>query len=372
MGMDDLIKMLLAGSIPATLGNLSALRNLSVDHNSLGGALPQSLKSLSLNLFQFNYTNLCEPPDAAFQAWLASIPSLQRTNVKCADATATPTRTATRTPTTTSTPSRTPTRTPTRTATRTRTRTPTVTRTRTRTPTMSATATATFTKRPTHTPGPSPTWVPGTAKRLWLPILMTDYRPFGDDDFSAATLDARWWWVNPDPAKWSLTARPGFLRILTSSESVAGKNLALQNAPTGDYTVQTRLLFTPTTNYQKAGIVVYRDNANYLVLARQYCNEPAPTCVGNGIYFDRMEGGTGVGSNYALSTTKTGEAYLRIVKRGGTYTAYYSENGSTWTLVGAHTMGVALPYVGLTAVRDLLDAQIPADFDYFDIAPPSN
>jgi len=306
--------------------------------------------------------------------------------------TSTPTRTATytRTGTATAGPSPTPTRTPTVTRTRTRTatytrtgtatagpsptptRTPTVTRTRTRTPTITPTVTVTFTKRPTNTPGPSPTWGPGAIRRVSLPIVMQNHRPFGDDDFSATTLDARWSWVNPDPARWSLTARPGFLRILTTLGSVGTKNLALQNAPNGGYLVQTRLLFTPISNYQMAGIVLYRDNANYLMLGRAYCDTPAPACVGNGIYFDHVEGGTHVGSNYALSTTKTGEVYLRIVRDVNTYTAYYSENGTTWMVVGAHTAGVALPNVGLTAANDQFNAQVPADFDYFDIAPPIN
>jgi len=201
---------------------------------------------------------------------------------------------------------------------------------------------------------------------------MTDHRPFGDDNFSATTLDARWSWVNPDPAGWSLTTHPGFLRILTTPGSVGSKNLALQNAPNGGYLVETRLLFTPTGNYQMAGIVLYKDSANYLMLGRAYCDTPAPTCVGNGIYFDHLEGGTHVGSNYAMSTTNTGEAYLRVVRNGNTYMAYYSEDGTTWTLVGVHTVGVALPNVGLTAANDTFNAQVPADFDYFDIAPPSN
>jgi len=81
--------------------------------------------------------------------------------------TATPTRTLTRTPT--------PTRTATPTATpmRTLTRTPTPTRTATRT----ATPTHTYTPRPTNTPGPSPTWVPGTQRRFRLPVVYRQWYP---------------------------------------------------------------------------------------------------------------------------------------------------------------------------------------------------
>ena len=218
---------------------------------------------------------------------------------------------------------------------------------------------------------PTRTATRAASRRARLPIVMKNYRAFGDDSFSSTTLDARWSWINPDPAKWSLTASSGFLRILTTTGSIGSRNLAIQNAPNGDYTVQTRLLFTPTGNYQIAGIAVYKDSANYLMLGRGYCNLAPPLCRGNGIYFDHIEANTGVGSNFAMST-KTGEAYLRIVKRGNTYTAYYSENGSAWTLVGAHTVGVALPGVGLTAAQDVSNTQIPADFDYFDISPPTN
>jgi hypothetical protein len=54
--------------------------------------------------------------------------------------------------------------------------TPTATRTRTATctPTETLTPTATFTP-PTNTPGPSPTWVPGAAPRMFLPVLFREW-----------------------------------------------------------------------------------------------------------------------------------------------------------------------------------------------------
>jgi hypothetical protein len=106
----------LAGGVPDTLGSLSSLFLLYVNSNPLSGALPQSLKNLTLSVFHFDHTSLCEPPDAAFQDWLASIHSLQRTGILCAP---TPTPTSTRTPTTTATPTASRTLTPTRTPTRT-------------------------------------------------------------------------------------------------------------------------------------------------------------------------------------------------------------------------------------------------------------
>lgn len=73
----------LTGSIPFTLGNLTNLRVLDLGNTHLSGGLPQALTQLTLNSFNFEGTDLCEPTDAAFQAWLAGIPFLDRTGVLC-------------------------------------------------------------------------------------------------------------------------------------------------------------------------------------------------------------------------------------------------------------------------------------------------
>jgi hypothetical protein len=105
------------------------MEQLLLDTNPLSGPLPQSLTSLTLRSFYFNHTGLCEPPDTAFQAWLASIADLLRTGVRCPEMTATPTDTPTPTPT--------------------------ATRTVTPAPTATATASATPELTPTRTP-PAP------------------------------------------------------------------------------------------------------------------------------------------------------------------------------------------------------------------------
>ena len=73
----------LSGAIPPALGHLADLQQLALFSNQLSGALPHSLMNLQLNLFHFDDTDLCEPPDAAFQAWLASILDLRRTGAVC-------------------------------------------------------------------------------------------------------------------------------------------------------------------------------------------------------------------------------------------------------------------------------------------------
>lgn len=185
------------------------------------------------------------------------------------------------------------------------------------------------------------------------------------DDFDSSSLDPRWSWVNEDPTQWSLSAHPGFLRIMTHSGGVGDKNLLLQSAPTGEFEIQTRVIFTPANNFQIAGLVLYQDNDNYLMLGRAYCDAPPPACVGNGIYFDHVEGGSFIGSNFATSTTAQSEAYLRVVRQGTAYSGYYSEDGISWALIGTHTPNgaIVLSRLGLTAAQGA--PEIPADFDFF-------
>jgi basic membrane protein A len=193
-------------------------------------------------------------------------------------------------------------------------------------------------------------------------------------DLDWAEFDDRWTWINENPANWSLSDRPGFLRIMTDDEGVGQENVLVQDAPTGNFTVTTRVMFTPTNNYQIAGLALFQDSQNYLMLGRAHCAITQPACVGNGIYFDYVEAGTRVGGNYAMTTTLQGEAFLRVVQDGGTYTGYYSDNGSTWTLVGSHTPTdtVQLSQLGVTAAQDLASIGIPADFDLFQVQDSSD
>ena len=76
----------LSGGVPSELGSMASLQALYLYYNSiLSGPLPQSLTNLNLQFLGFDNTNLCEPGNAAFQAWLEAIPSSRRTAV-CADA----------------------------------------------------------------------------------------------------------------------------------------------------------------------------------------------------------------------------------------------------------------------------------------------
>ena len=65
----------LNGTIPTALGSLTRLQRLYLYNNAgLTGPLPASMTALSsLNRLDLSGTQLCAPPDAAFQAWLEGI-----------------------------------------------------------------------------------------------------------------------------------------------------------------------------------------------------------------------------------------------------------------------------------------------------------
>ncbi len=64
----------LTGPIPSEFGQLSHLRHLDVSNSPrMDGALPQELINVPLDLFYWNDTRLCSPPNQAFETWLRGI-----------------------------------------------------------------------------------------------------------------------------------------------------------------------------------------------------------------------------------------------------------------------------------------------------------
>ena len=187
------------------------------------------------------------------------------------------------------------------------------------------------------------------------------------DNFTNPAIDPRWSWVRQDATHWSLSTRPGFLRITLQRgviNSGTNKNMLVQPAPVGDFEIQTRVIFTPTENIQRAGLVIYQDNTNFLLLSRAFC----AWCVGNGIYFDQVVQNQYIGSNFGLTTAVPGEAYLRVQRLGTAYAAYASTNGVDWTFLGTHTVSSAFVPSKIGLMVDDADfgtGEIPADFDFF-------
>jgi len=148
----------------------------------------------------------------------------------------------------------------------------------------------------------------------------------------------------------------------------------VQPVPSGDFDIQTYVIFEPLQNFEIAGLLLYQEDGTHLLLGRAFCGGGYPDCVeGNGIYFDHMEEGSFVSDNFAMRTpTYEDHTYLRIIHEGENYTAYVSEDGADWWLVGRHVMGTEynLTSMGLaTGTGNQVVTEIPADFDFFQFGP---
>ncbi|GAB5536594.1 MAG: hypothetical protein Rubg2KO_28430 [Rubricoccaceae bacterium] len=79
----------LDGPLPSEIGQLDKLEWLIVHNTFLRGPVPTSYTALTaLTIFQFDKTQLCEPDDEGFRAWLSAVETVSRTNVVCEASTA--------------------------------------------------------------------------------------------------------------------------------------------------------------------------------------------------------------------------------------------------------------------------------------------
>ena len=251
------------------------------------------------------------------------------------------------------TPSPTPTSTPTAraTATPTHSLTPTPTSTPTNTPTPTSTLTAT----PTHslTPTPTATGTPASSECTWR------------DDFSTTTLDESWFWGNEDPTHWFLSARPGYLRIITQPGEIEGDigltaNLLLYLSSGNDFEISTRVEFAPAEAGQQAGLLILGDSENYVKVGRAFDDGG-----GNQVQMVAMVDGE---QAFFVSPTSLTSIYLKLRKTGTTFTGLFSPDGTNWLPLGQATnQNLVYSFGGLSAWNGAPGdaAEIPADFDWF-------
>lgn len=191
------------------------------------------------------------------------------------------------------------------------------------------------------------------------------------DEFDVP-LYSGWTWVNEDPARWSLTAEPGWLQI-TAQQSPPMRNVLLRDAAWAgdDYDVATVVRFTPTSNFQFAGLILTGPNpeGDWLQFGRSFCDDDG-VCVGDGLYFDRVKDGSLVGDNYATKLpADTGEIMLSLSVRPNEVSAWYSlDDGVNWTDLGAHPRDPGYTRVGVLAHQAA--TPVTASFREFAIVLP--
>ncbi|WP_405141246.1 ThuA domain-containing protein [Sphaerisporangium sp. NBC_01403] len=215
----------------------------------------------------------------------------------------------------------------------------------------------------------------------WFQITPDDKatRPSPNDEFTGSAIDLCRWdaIVRSDPAAARVT--DGNLEIDTSKGDIYGtdnsapKNFILQPAPSGDWTLETKVDASAFNEaYQQGGLIVYAGDDDY-VKFDYITDNNAGSAVNRRIELRSEVGGVVQDPQPQVSNLTSGVWWLRLKKEGDTFRGYYSSNGTTWTEIALN--GTATPVknnkvasgakVGLFAFGVNQTASKTAKFDYF-------
>ena len=195
------------------------------------------------------------------------------------------------------------------------------------------------------------------------------------DAFSEARLDGCRWnrVVRYDGG--SLDVSGGALHLELTGGDILGPrdtgpaNLVLQRAPAGGWTIETTVRVPLRSGTQQAGLLVYRDDGDYVKLA-------AVGAAGGKLRFQLVgEVGDAVAENAPAATAARprNDMYrLRLTRSGSRYTGYWSPNGAGWRRLGSvvnrsAAAGAAYGLFALGAARQ--GAPPYAAFAHFRVSP---
>lgn len=190
------------------------------------------------------------------------------------------------------------------------------------------------------------------------------------DSFAGTTLSNQWTWVRPDAATFQLTDGRLVWQTQAADLQPPAEPLAsvlTEAAPRGDFMVEAKVSVSTgnddsVQNYVQGGLVIYRDDANYVRLASASIWNTRQTEFG--IHVTPQPGfpsyGNGVVGPVADST------YLRIVREGDLYTAYSSVDGHSWDKGGTWQAGLgSSARIGLVSMGG---SGFTSSFDYVKVS----
>lgn len=187
------------------------------------------------------------------------------------------------------------------------------------------------------------------------------------DEFNAAELDRnRWVIINEEPSQWKLDR--GRLVISTRNGDIRGtrfdlNNLFLQNAPTGDFDVVTWTDFKVQRAYDQAFLVVWQDHANFIRLANVF-DDARRWHVTREL--------AGEATVEAVPNTIGDEVWMKISRRGRTYTCSVSLDGKDWFVVGTPQFADFTEVkIGIGAACPAGNRRADAAFDFFRVSAPT-
>ncbi|TFF86042.1 MAG: DUF1349 domain-containing protein, partial [Promethearchaeota archaeon] len=190
-------------------------------------------------------------------------------------------------------------------------------------------------------------------------VINNDYY----DDFSSSILNSSWLWHNDSNnlSSWSLTTSPGNLHITCPTVSISWQNgiqdipYMYQTLPSGDWLIETHVN-EPNANEYANGIILYRDNDNWLIYANHYDSVGEMNLLRSNVdgFIDNVAGGDR-GNNMP---------YLRLEKIGNTYLIYGSSDGNNWNSYGSWSTNISYTQMGIWS-QSAYSGTFNSDFDYF-------
>ena len=196
--------------------------------------------------------------------------------------------------------------------------------------------------------------IPGTAVVTLCDRETGDSRTFTvnfgvkgvSDSFKKGALDKAWSWVREDPAAWTLSGADGLVLTAGKGDITLGgnsaSNILLQSA-NSDWTVDTKMHCSaaPAAPAQNAGLVAYESDDNFVkfVYAATFnFRRPADAGPAAGQLQLVVEENGQQKSSVSLPLDGIVGAdnvlWLRLMKKGDSYTAYYSVDGKKYVLMG--------------------------------------
>ena len=181
-------------------------------------------------------------------------------------------------------------------------------------------------------------------------------------------------WETIDPEKKNPAAfetSGGVLKLrIPSGKDLYGENMTaprLLKTVKGDFEIETRVKFLPTQDYQGAGILIFRNDNNYLRLERAFGGVGGGE---SGIRFDKREDEIyePVATQIKFPTP-VDEVELKIRRAGKEFTAFWRQAGKAdWYEVGrvlnSYPETVQIGLIGVSSADE-----ITAEFSFIKLQP---
>lgn len=192
--------------------------------------------------------------------------------------------------------------------------------------------------------------------------------------FEPGSLPSGWRWLDPDsnynPTPYDTKSGVLHIDVPTGKDLYGETRTAPQllKAVTGDFEIETRVKFDPQDSYQGAGLLIFRNDNNYIRLERGFGGVGSDS---SGIRFDKRE-------DEIFEPIATPEKFptnaktveLKIRRTGREFTAFWREPNKEWKEVGKYTSGYPeTVQAGLIACNT--SDEIPVEFSYIKLGPPS-